>query len=255
MKLWIPLILAVFVVAAAPVAEKTVWKAGAASAKITPEKSMWMAGYAARTKPSEGVELDLFAKALVLTDQAGAKFALVTMDLIGVPREVRLTVAARVKTDFGIDGANLAINASHTHSGPELRATKLFGSDDVVLREKEAADYTAKLEDTIVRLIGEAIQTSLLEEQKSHHAGRVLQRMDAEGPLSATYPYPVQVLRLGTDLTWVTLGGEVVVDYSLRLKRDIQDGIDERFACAREPHVTLVKTQQPLITQRVQHAA
>jgi hypothetical protein len=35
----------------------------------------------------------------------------------------------------------------------------------------------------------------------------------------------VQVLRLGNDLTWVTLGGEVVVDYSLRLKQDIKDPI------------------------------
>jgi hypothetical protein len=35
----------------------------------------------------------------------------------------------------------------------------------------------------------------------------------------------VQVLRLGNDLTWVTLGGEVVVDYSLRLKQDNKDPI------------------------------
>lgn len=40
------------------------------------------------------------------------------------------------------------------------------------------------------------------------------------------YPYPVQVLRLGDQLhTWVTLGGEVVVDYSLRLKSEIKDPI------------------------------
>src|SRR3954447_11427905 len=62
------------------------WKAGAASAKITPDTNMWMAGYAARTKPAEGVELDLYAKALVIEDRAGAKWALITLDLIGVPR-------------------------------------------------------------------------------------------------------------------------------------------------------------------------
>ena len=32
-------------------------------------------------------------------------------------------------------------------------------------------------------------------------------------------------MRLGTDLTWVTLGGEVVVDYSLRLKQELKDPI------------------------------
>ena len=35
-----------------------------------------------------------------------------------------------------------------------------------------------------------------------------------------TYPYPVEVWRLGPDLKWVLLGGEVVVDYSLRLRRN-----------------------------------
>ena len=44
MKLWLPLLLSLFVIAAAPVPEKAAWKAGAASAKITPEKPMWMAG-------------------------------------------------------------------------------------------------------------------------------------------------------------------------------------------------------------------
>jgi len=33
--------------------------------------------------------------------------------------------------------------------------------------------------------------------------------------------YPVQVLRLGNDVTLVALASEVVVDYSLRLKRDL----------------------------------
>ena len=36
-----------------------------------------------------------------------------------------------------------------------------------------------------------------------------------------TYPYPVQAWRLGNDLTWILLGGEVVVDYSLRLKAEL----------------------------------
>ena len=161
MKLWLPLLLCVFVIAAAPVNEPPVWKAGAASAKITPEKPMWMAGYAARTKPSEGVELDLYAKAFVLTDQAGGRFALITMDLIGVPRNLRLAVAERVKKEHGIETANLAINASHTHSGPELRTGKTHGADDVALRDQEAAEYTAQLEDTLVRLVGEALQKSV----------------------------------------------------------------------------------------------
>jgi hypothetical protein len=49
----------------------------------------------------------------------------------------------------------------------------------------------------------------------------LLSRLDRGQPLSPTYPYPVEVWRLGDALTWVFLGGEVVVDYSLRLKREL----------------------------------
>jgi hypothetical protein len=49
----------------------------------------------------------------------------------------------------------------------------------------------------------------------------LLKQIDGGEPLSPTYPYPVQIWQLGPGLTWVTLGGEVVVDYSLRLKREL----------------------------------
>jgi hypothetical protein len=50
---------------------------------------------------------------------------------------------------------------------------------------------------------------------------RLLRVLDEGGSFPPTYPYPVQVWRLGDDLIWVILGGEVVVDYSLRLKREL----------------------------------
>ena len=48
----------------------------------------------------------------------------------------------------------------------------------------------------------------------------LLETITKQGKLDATYPYPVQVWKLG-ELTWVFLGGEVVVDYSLRIKRNL----------------------------------
>ena len=49
----------------------------------------------------------------------------------------------------------------------------------------------------------------------------LLETLDRDGRLSATYPYPVQVWRFGSQPTLVLLGGEVVVDYSLRLKKEL----------------------------------
>ncbi|MCA9247096.1 MAG: neutral/alkaline non-lysosomal ceramidase N-terminal domain-containing protein [Planctomycetales bacterium] len=45
-----------------------------------------------------------------------------------------------------------------------------------------------------------------------------LAQLDAGQPLAQTYPYPVSVWRLGSQVQFVALGGEVVVDYALRIK-------------------------------------
>jgi hypothetical protein len=54
------------------------------------------------------------------------------------------------------------------------------------------------------------------------HAQRLLAIIAREGKLETSYPYPVQVIHFGPDLAMVALGGEVVVDYSLRLKRELK---------------------------------
>ncbi|MDA1230976.1 MAG: neutral/alkaline non-lysosomal ceramidase N-terminal domain-containing protein [Planctomycetota bacterium] len=54
----------------------------------------------------------------------------------------------------------------------------------------------------------------------ARRAAHLLEKISRDGRLSPTYPYPVQVLRLG-ELQIVTLGGEVVVDYALRLKDEL----------------------------------
>ncbi len=55
----------------------------------------------------------------------------------------------------------------------------------------------------------------------ANRAKMLLEKIESAGPLDRTYPYPVQVWQLGDALTWIFLGGEVVVDYSLRLKRNL----------------------------------
>jgi len=59
--------------------------------------------------------------------------------------------------------------------------------------------------------------------QVARHAAMLDQTYRDEGRLPATYPVPIQSWRLGDDLTMIFLGGEVVVDYALRLKRELAD--------------------------------
>jgi hypothetical protein len=58
----------------------------------------------------------------------------------------------------------------------------------------------------------------------AERARLLLKRLEKEGSLSGTYPYPVQTWRFGDSITWIALGGEVVVDYSLRLKDELGRG-------------------------------
>ena len=58
----------------------------------------------------------------------------------------------------------------------------------------------------------------------SYAARRLLAKVDSGEPLPASVPYPVQTWMFGRDLAMVFLAGEVVSEYSLRLKRELDGG-------------------------------
>jgi neutral/alkaline ceramidase-like enzyme len=121
------------------------WKAGGATAVITPKASMPMAGYAARKEPSEGTEQDLFGKALVIEDRGGNRVVFVTMDLIGVSGRLRTKVTQELQEKFKLQPQAVVMNASHTHCGPAYS-----GSD--------AQPYFDFLAQTLVDLVGRALE-------------------------------------------------------------------------------------------------
>jgi len=53
------------------------------------------------------------------------------------------------------------------------------------------------------------------------HAAEMIKVLDHEGHLMTEYPYTLQVLQFGEDLTLIAMAGEVVVDYSLRLAKEL----------------------------------
>lgn len=58
------------------------------------------------------------------------------------------------------------------------------------------------------------------------HAQRFLAKLGAGETLPTSYPCPIQVVRFGDDIVLAAIGGETVVDYSLRLKRELADSAD-----------------------------
>ncbi|MCX7824085.1 MAG: neutral/alkaline non-lysosomal ceramidase N-terminal domain-containing protein [Verrucomicrobiae bacterium] len=133
----------------ATAATNYLWKAGVASAVITPQTNMWMAGYAARKSPSHGTAQDLFAKALALEDEEGTRLVIITMDLIGVRPWLRQFVEKHAAERHKLPPERLLMNASHTHCGPEYREIKEG--------ENAAGHYTAFLQERLARIIDEAV--------------------------------------------------------------------------------------------------
>jgi hypothetical protein len=133
------------------------WKAGTARVAITPSQPMWMAGYAARTKPSEGAIHDLWAKALAMEDPNGQRVVLVTLDVCGIDRELSLRIRDALKARRGIGRQHIVLACSHTHSGPVV-GTNLLTMYKIDEAERgRIAAYARFLEQAVVTVAERAL--------------------------------------------------------------------------------------------------
>ncbi len=196
------------------------WKVGIATVVITPEKPMWMAGYASRTKPSEGKIHDLNAKALALEDAAGTRLVIVAADLIGFPREFRDRMEKEVGERYQLRPESLLLNASHTHSGPELRAWRATQLWDLPPEQIELSkQYSESLRGKLVELVGRALEDlaparlSYLHARAGFAMNRRLQgdkgysiSPNADGPVDHDVPV-LQVTSPDGKKTWALMFG------------------------------------------------
>ncbi|MDH3650035.1 MAG: neutral/alkaline non-lysosomal ceramidase N-terminal domain-containing protein, partial [Saprospiraceae bacterium] len=137
------------------------WKAGVSRVTITPAESMWMAGYASRTEPSDGTLHDLWAKALAIEDNRGHKAVLITLDLVGIPKEISDNIRDRIEDKFKLSRAQIIINTSHTHSGPVLQDAlfDIYPLDSIqMIKIKQYSDW---LEDQVIDLVEGALLSLL----------------------------------------------------------------------------------------------
>ena len=141
-----------------PAAE--MWRAGAAKEKITPEKYFWMAGYGSRTMPANAKSTELWAKALVIEDAQGQRAALITLDLVGIDRELSRAICEQLEQKYQLSRPQIAICTSHTHSGPVVGNNlpslhyRLLPAD----QQRLIDEYTAALKGKVVAVVGQAIE-------------------------------------------------------------------------------------------------
>ncbi len=136
---------------------RTGWRAGLGREKITPTDALWMTGYASRDHPAEGTAQDLWVKALAISDPAGNRAVLLTLDLCGVTREISDRVATEIMRRYRLPRSAVMTNVSHTHCSPWLEGNivglRIFPSEGV----KKAAIYRAELERKMIAAAAAAL--------------------------------------------------------------------------------------------------
>ena len=181
------------------------WKAGVSAVIITPEESMWMAGFAHRTSPSSGKLHDLWAKALVLEDASGKQAVLITTDLSGIPKSISDSIRNRLGRRFNFSRSQIIFNTSHTHSGPVLvdALWDLYPLNDI--QKQRITTYTKKFElqiETIVRKALSSMKPVNISSENGisrfavNRRNNIENQIDAQTDLKGPSDYAVPVIRV-----------------------------------------------------------
>ena len=143
-------------VASAAADEVAGWKAGVARAVITPEKSVWLAGYGSKRAP-DGKLHDLWMKALALEDGDGRRVVLITSDFQGVPKVMSDRVFEQLQKQFKLERQHVMFTFSHNHCGPRLGDDLIDYYPVEADQETLVNEYTDLMVTKSVVLVGQAL--------------------------------------------------------------------------------------------------
>ncbi len=96
-----------------------VFRAGAATAKITPAIGVSLEGYFMKLGPVEAVHDDLYARAVVL-DAGRERIAICVCDMTIVPGEFFDRAKQIVERETGLPPSRMLMSATHTHAAPRV---------------------------------------------------------------------------------------------------------------------------------------
>lgn len=134
------------------------WRAGVAKTVITPKQYMWMSGYGARKKPAEGKVHDLWAKALVLEDADRRRCLLITLDLVGIDKQLADDVCADLAKTHRFTRDQVMLACSHTHCGPVVGKNLIAMYNFDEKQHELVKSYTKELHGHLIELAGAALK-------------------------------------------------------------------------------------------------
>jgi hypothetical protein len=133
-------------------------RVGVATIDITPDEPIRLTGYGNRSAPTTEIRQRLHAKALAFHDARGRPAVLITSDLIGIPRHVSEEITRRL-APAGVIREQLAVSATHTHTGPALAGMLplIFGAPMPPEHQAVSDRYTRLLTDKLERVARDAL--------------------------------------------------------------------------------------------------
>jgi neutral ceramidase len=135
------------------------WQAGVAKTIITPDHPIRLSGYGGRDGLSQGKLTELYAKALALEDAAGQRAIIVTMDLVGIGRDLSRKICARISEQHKLPRSTITLLCSHTHTGPVVGDNLVDIPAHVTPEERKVIEeYAVELADKVVAVVSEAMK-------------------------------------------------------------------------------------------------
>ena len=134
------------------------FRAGAAKVRITPAEPGWLLCYD-RHQKAEGVEAELWTRALALEDSAGHRSVLVSADILGFPPSLARSIRDDARRRFGLEDGQLLLSASHTHNGPvlpDVPSLEIY-HNFTEAEAKPVHEYAKVLHDHVLKAIGDSL--------------------------------------------------------------------------------------------------
>jgi len=144
------------------------WKIGVAKSDITPAEPVRLSGYASRSEPAQGVEDQLFTRALVMAPirESAAEplvaeplvaepLVIVSVDAIGISAVMTEEIIERVTPALMIPRSRIVFCTTHSHTAPHLDGVipNLFAAPLDGAQRESTKKYTRQLVDSIVDTI------------------------------------------------------------------------------------------------------
>lgn len=171
---------------------------------ITPTRPIFLAGYAARRKPSDGIDTPLKVQALAFRS-GEERFVIVSLDNCEVSRAFMAPVVTDLERLHGFEPGSVMVVSSHTHSAPILEQTLEVMA---IMPEKDrdiVREYSERVRNELVAVVLESVQdlkparlehgtgeATFATNRRVYHPGGINFGENPDGPVN----WDVPVLRI-----------------------------------------------------------